>query len=250
VPTVIYKQTKEGGGKDRTASEQTMEQISSSEESSIMSNDLTTIHTDNGWDDAAAEAGERLLRGTLLRFADWNWTSGKEAIAVEKGTRLVAVGTAAAWVFWQNGKPARTIVRQPGRPLPDREELGDLDEDQWELGPDNRPKDPWQNTRFVYLIDPDTAKAFTFSTSSWGGRGAVIDLADDISRMRKAHPGAVPVVELQAAPMQTKYGRKSKPVLKIVGWKTAGGPAVERQVAEKQLPPPTAQEELDDEIPF
>jgi hypothetical protein len=34
-----------------------------------MTHDLIT--TDDGWNDAAAEANERVLRGTLLKFSDW-----------------------------------------------------------------------------------------------------------------------------------------------------------------------------------
>jgi hypothetical protein len=37
-------------------------------------------------------------------------------------------------------------------------------------------------------------------------------------RMRVARPGINPVVEFDAAAHQTKYGRKMKPVLRIVGW--------------------------------
>jgi hypothetical protein len=210
------------------------------------------LPADDGWGDAAAEASERTIRGTRLRFSDWRWLLGKEAIMVEEGRQLVAVGTAAAWVQWENGKPVRTIMRQPGGRLPEREELGDLDQDRWGLGPDNQPKDPWQNTRFVYLIDPLTAEAYTFSTSSWGGCGAVIELGDAIARMRKNHPNAVPVVELQAAPMKTKFGNKSRPVFKIVSWKTAASePAqIERQITDQTVQPQTVQQELDDEIPF
>jgi len=132
-----------------------------------MTNDLTTTIINDGWDDAAAEANERVLRGTLLRFHDWNWTRGKEAEPVEKGTKLVALGAAAGWVRWAAGAPAEYRMRQNGKPLPDREELGNTDPTSWELMPDgNTPRDPWQSTRFVYLVNPDTAEAFTFSTSS------------------------------------------------------------------------------------
>jgi len=31
----------------------------------------------DGWSDAAAEAGERMIRGRLLKFADWRWNAGK-----------------------------------------------------------------------------------------------------------------------------------------------------------------------------
>jgi hypothetical protein len=209
-----------------------------------MRNDLTT--TDDGWNDAAAEANERVLRGTLLKFADWNWTRGKEAGPVEKGTKLVALGTTAAWVRWASGKPVEYRIRQSGKPLPDREELGHADATDWEMGPDGKtPRDPWQSTRFVHLVDPNTAEALTFSTSSWGGREAVTNLGDAIARMRSAHPKALPVVALEAAAMHTKFGRKSKPVFKIVDWKAIGS-----GVWDAQLPPPAADEEISDGLPF
>jgi hypothetical protein len=187
-----------------------------------MTHEIAIARSIDGWDDIAAEANERVLRGTLLKFSDWNWTRGKEVEPVKRGTQLVAIGTAAAWVKWKDGKPAETRLREPGTKMPDREQLGDLDPVTWEAGPDNKPRDPWRNTRFVYLIDPNTAEAFTFSTSSWGGLEAVINLGDAIARMRLAHPNAMPIVALEAAPMITRYGRKSKPTFKIVGWKAAG----------------------------
>jgi hypothetical protein len=229
-----------------------------------MTTELATYQAnDDGWADAAREAAERHVRGTLLKFADRQWTKGNEAIPLEEGTHLVALETAAGWVKWHDGKPdpANYRMRQPGKSLPEREELGDLDKDQWEPGPDGAPRDPWQNTRFVYLVDPNSAEAFTFSTSSWGGRGAVADLGDQIQRMRYAHPGAVPIVELGWAPMQTKFGRKSRPIFRVVAWKK-GGPAPEEAPRIEHKPGPnkyaeakgrastTTEEALEDAIPF
>jgi hypothetical protein len=222
--------------------------FSANEERETMSTDLviTNAVASDGWADTAAEASERLLRGTLLKFADWNWSAGKEATPLDKGRQFIAIDSAAAWVKWVGGKPAEHRVRLPGKPLPDREELGDLDENFWELTSDGKRRDPWQNTRFVTLVCPHSAELFTFSTSSWGGRSAVVDLADAISRMRTVYPDAVPVVELQAAPMATQHGRKSKPVFKVVAWKSAAG----KDPAERTLAPPTVQEVMEDEIPF
>src|SRR5262245_5990447 len=213
--------------------------------------------SDDGWNDAAVEANERVIKGTLLKFADWKWTKGKESIPVEDGARLVALGTAAAWVEWRNGKPVSYRMREPGRRLPDREELGDLDEADWEPGPDGKPRDPQQSTRFVHLVDPVTAEAYTFSTSAFGGRAAVSDLADQIQRMRAAHPGAVPIVELHASPMLTKFGRKSRPWFKVVGWRSVGDGApspsnggTPPQLAHQSNAAAEAAQVLDDEIPF
>jgi hypothetical protein len=212
------------------------------------------LPADDGWGDAAVEASERTIKGTLLKFADWHWSAGREATPVEDGTQLVALATSAAWVKWEKGKPVRYIVRESGRRLPERDELGDTDVNKWEAGPDGDPKDPWQNTRFVYLVCPKSAEAFTFSTSSWGGRGAVSDLGDQISRMRSVHQNAVPLVELRAGPMPTKHGRKSKPIFKVIGWKSADGgdeqAPVERQISAKQADEEIYHHEMDDEIPF
>ncbi len=226
-----------------------------------MSNDLTTLApTDDGWPEAAAEASERIIRGTLLKFSDRTWSTGKEGTPVPEGRQLVALSTAAAWVKWADGKPVEYRMRLAGRSLPEREELGDLDRKQWEPGPDGTPRDPWQSTRFVYLVDPETAEAFTFSTSSWGGRGAVVDLADQIARMRFAHPGAVPVVELTYAPMTTRFGRKWRPLLKVMSWKNTGEqarPAIEDRNADvnkyaelKARKATVTEAALEDSIPF
>lgn len=215
-----------------------------------MTNELATTSTSDGWDDAAAESAERVIKGTFMKFADWRWSSGKEGNPVEEDTRLVALGTAAAWVKWADGKPAEYRLRQPGQPLPEREQLGDQDEADWPAGPDGKPRDPWQSTRFVYLVNPATAEAFTFSTSSWGGRGAVADLGDQIQRMRYAHPGAVPIVELHAAPMLTKFGKKSKPWLKVVDWKRADDTSNAPIQLEHKSAPAKVAATLDDDIPF
>jgi hypothetical protein len=225
-----------------------------SDNHSLMQQQPAAMPANDGWGDAAAEASERMIRGTLLKFADWRWTTGKEATPVADGTKLVALATVAMWVRWESGKPAEYRMRESGRRLPDREELGHNDESQWDKDLSGEPQDPWRNTRLVYLVHPLTAEAFTFSTSSWGGRGAVSDLGDQIARMRSVHADAVPIVELRAAEMPTKYGRKSKPVFKIVEWKTADAeqPApVERQITLQKAKQEVARNnDMDDEIPF
>ena len=70
----------------------------------------------DGWDDTAAEAEARLIRGSLLKFRDWKWSIGKEkeAVEVKEGRRLIAVATAAAWVKWREDKPVEYRLREPG----------------------------------------------------------------------------------------------------------------------------------------
>jgi hypothetical protein len=216
-----------------------------------MSNALTISNTgtNDGWSDAAAEAAESVVRGTLLRFADWHWTAGQADKPLPEGTQLVAWETAAGWVKWADGKPVEYLMREPGQRLRDRDELGDTDAASWEAGPGGEPRDPWQNSRFVYLFDSNTLEVFTFSTSSFGGRGAVTYLGDQIQRMRSARPGAIPVVELTAAPMKTKFGNKSKPVFKVIRWIDAANRAPAEDEPKQVTAAPLAAE-LCDEIPF
>ena len=101
---------------------------------------------DDGFEAAAAEGAERILKGDLLKFSDGHWLVGREAVLIKQDLRLVAMGTAAAWVRWAGGKPDKYVIRQAGAPFPEREELGDNDEALWEPGPDDKPRDPWQST--------------------------------------------------------------------------------------------------------
>ena len=209
----------------------------------------TPLASDDGFDQAAADAASRIVRGTLLKFSDGRWSKGKEGIPVADGAELVALSTAYGWVKWVAGKPEKYVMREPGKRLADRDELGDLDEAGWEDGPSGEPRDPWQESRFLYLVEQDTAESFTFSTSTWTGREAIVTLADQIALMRRARPNVVPVVALGSAPIQTRFGRKSKPVLQVMRWH--GGdvePAPPRQLPETTFgsePPPV---ETDDEF--
>jgi hypothetical protein len=174
-----------------------------------------------GWGDAAAENAGRLLCGSLLKFNnEGKWGIGKEFVPLPNGFQLAALDTKAAWVFWQGGKPVdeKTVVRGPGEQLPDRDTLGDNDKGQWEKGFNNELKDPWANTRYIHFANPETAEAYTFSTTSIGGKRAVSELSDAVSRMRITHPNATPIVEFGSKPMATRYGVKPRPHFQIVGW--------------------------------
>jgi hypothetical protein len=216
-----------------------------------MANDLVTVSdSDDGWDDEAAAASGRTIQGTLIRFNDWKWRAGKEDKALPDGTRMVAVKTAASWVRWENKRPVEHITREKGKQFPVREDLSMWeDKSAWEVGLSGDVEDPWRNTRYVYLISPETMEAYTFSTSSAGGRNAVRDLGDNIARVRKmrGNPNLVPLVELSAEVMPTKYGKKSKPVFKIIEW---GGEAT--PVGPDEPPPYDSYPddvEMDDIIP-
>ena len=90
---------------------------------------------DDGFSDAAVDANSKVLRGTLVTFSDGHWYRGKEKVEIKEGTRYAAVGTAHFWQKWQDKKPVETIMREPGKKLRERNDLGDLDEGDWESRP-------------------------------------------------------------------------------------------------------------------
>jgi hypothetical protein len=233
-----------------------------------------TQTTNDSWDDADADSG-RMIRGQLIRCNDGRWFYSKEGTPVESGARFLAAGTLATLVRWHNGQPIEVLIKQPGQPLPDVDDLNSkIDESEWELDPDRKPKPPWQPQRLVYLVDIATYAKLTFVTSSFGGARAIADLRDAIETRRRLYgDGAVPVVELVSAPWKTRFGVKLRPAFKIVGWvggnppaqigatpPASGGGAAPAQVGIMPLQvqieaKPTASKksvaaDLDDQIPF
>jgi hypothetical protein len=180
----------------------------------------------DGWADAAT-THQGVIKGSLLKCNDGQWLKGKGNQNLN-GAQRVAVSTRDAWVHWVDQKPVQYILRKAGKQLPDRSELGDLDESLWPVGPDGKTRrDPWVFTTLVYLIDEQTAEQFTFATSTWGGRMAVAELGEQVATMRRAHgqARAVPVVELTSFHKQTRFGRKLWPQFKIVDWRGFDAPA-------------------------
>jgi hypothetical protein len=212
-----------------------------------------TLPANDGWEDTAAEASQRTIQGTLLKFVDGGWKVGREGTPLSSGRPFIALATTSAWVKWENNNPATYKLREPGKTLPYREDLGDEDEAAWEKGPDGQPRDPWQLTGFLYMTDESSAEPYTFSTSSWGGRGAISDLALAIKNKRFREPDAQPVVELESAPHKTKFGMKTKPRFTIVGWYSNSPPvAAQADSAVLRTPqkPKVVEADFDDEIPY
>ena len=146
---------------------------------------------DDGWNSPIDDDNSgRQIQGTLLRFDDKQWFAGKERTVVPNGSRFIALGTKAGWKRWENGKVVDFMTEIDGN-YPKRHELGYSDESKWECGPDDKPTDPLQNSREVLLIDPHTCTAYTFCTSSAGGRSAVDDLKNAVRNARRLRRGAV-----------------------------------------------------------
>ena len=70
------------------------------------------------------------------------------------------------------------MVRVADGKLPSkRSDLGDQDRSAWETDDHNEPRDPWQFTNYLPMMD-ENGVLYTFTTSSAGGRATVSDWHD------------------------------------------------------------------------
>jgi hypothetical protein len=210
----------------------------------------------DSWEEAAKEGDGRLIQGTRLGFSDGAWSIGKEQTAFDTARRLIALGTLTAWVRWEAQKPAEIIVKQAGKPFPEREDLQPPvpTDGVWPNNPDgSEGKDPWQRTMHLYLCDETTSAGYTFASSSWGAKSSITDLAVTIRNHRYKEPGALPIVTLGSAPFKTRFGLRKKPAFDIVGWTGVTGPETRPDAPLTKVVEAKAEDSgkpYDDEIPF
>jgi hypothetical protein len=205
---------------------------------------------DDGFGVAEPGAGS-LIQGKMVRFKDDSFLIGGTDHMPEDVKRLTVVSMLTLWTKWCDGKPTH-VVTPTGQVHPQREEMGDLDQDEWEAGLDGRPSDPWRDSRHVVMVHDASAQVFTFVTATVGGRIAVSNLKSQIALYRRVHKHACPVIELGRADMKTKVGVKQRPDLRVVGWLDPTPEAVP-PASPKQLPPASALKSADvlnDRIPF
>jgi hypothetical protein len=189
-------------------------------------------------------AGASMIVGKMVKFLDGRFVVDKTE-PLPATTTLVAVNAVTAWVHWEDSRPVEHRITQPGQSHPYRTDLPDQDETKWPPGLNDEPSDPWRDTRYLHLIDPNTGADYTFVTDSFGGRRAVGDLKQQIANVRMAHPRAVPLVQLASTMMKTRFGQKARPDFKIVGWRGRQddiGGAGKTKIAHAA--------DMDDSIPF
>jgi hypothetical protein len=171
---------------------------------------------DDGWNDI--DANDRVIQGELIKCVDGQWSS-KDGTPVPK--RLLALATITMLQLWKNKIPVQTIVKRPGQPWPNVDELNaEIPQEDWELGLDGNLRPPWQRQFAIYLLDPDTAANYTFANGTAGASIAVSNLKDAIKWQRALRgDNVLPLVELSNKPMKTKFGSKLRPHFQIVEWR-------------------------------
>src|SRR5262245_43801062 len=117
----------------------------------------------------------------LLKFTRGVWSTGQDGEIVAADARFLAVVTGLRHdhIKWVDGQPAdrRMVLVEDHFLAPARVELGDLDEDDWPIGKDGTPADPWSFTYELPLLDLETDGQRLFATSSYGGQKCIGRLA-------------------------------------------------------------------------
>jgi len=127
---------------------------------------------------------------------------------------------------------------------PDRESLGDTDQDLWEKSLEGKPQDPWQFQLMVPMQVVETGELLIFSTSSITGKRAVDNLIEQCERMQRLEPDFYPVIKLSIGGFQHRDSR--------VGWvKTPALPRVGKAPkSDVSAALTTASDDMSDSIPF
>jgi hypothetical protein len=184
------------------------------------------LQNKNAFEAYADAATQNRIVGDLLKFSKGEYLSGQDGKEVEEGTELVAnmdefmIG----WVRWEGGKPTDMRMGRidEGFVPPARRELGDTDENEWEIDETSKePRDPWQMTNYLIMKDPSGEQLFTFATSSKGGIGAVAKMAGAYGKAMRQRPDEFPIVALNVDSYRhpnKAYGKIFTPKLDIVGW--------------------------------
>ena len=172
----------------------------------------------------ATDRSRRVFPGELLKFTKGVWEQGLDRAPVSSAQTFVPVMNTLmeGHIKWAEGRPADAamgLVADGFQPQ-DRNDLGDLDPELWEIGEDGKRQDPWQPTTLLVFVSAEAPHHIhTFSTSTIGGQSAVGDLCEAHARATE-DAGQYPVVTLAVDFYEHRiksYGRVKVPLFKLCG---------------------------------
>jgi hypothetical protein len=179
------------------------------------------------------QASANLIQGDRLKFSGNNvWTdAGGKPLNLD--IRYVVTGARIGLQRWvkKDGKPVPEVILGT---LPEIEKLNAaIPKETWETGLDGKPKAPWAFIWVFYLVNPVTAKKFTYVNSTSGTKIAYNDLVEQIFTARELRgEDVLPIVKLGTTPMKTQWGVRPRPAFEVEDYTLAGAGAL----AHKQAP--------------
>lgn len=187
---------------------------------------LGGVNARNAFESYGQQMSISSITGTLIKFNKGDWVTGDDE-DLDENMEVVANmdSLMVGWIKWVDNRPAEQIMGPvaEGYQPPRRNELGDMDQDDWENDEQGRPRDPWQFSNYIVLKEPGQPATeenlYTFATSSKGGLGAIGAVCRDYGKQMRTRPDEYPIIKLGTDSYQHRvYGRTKVPVLTIVGW--------------------------------
>jgi hypothetical protein len=192
-------------------------------------NAAVVANDNNPWLQVSAEL-DKFVGAPFLKFSkQGEYVVGNDIEVVPAGTQCIAhvEATEFGWKKWFNN---RVIDTRMGRVAdqfipPQRDELGDTDQSQWELQDDGTRRDPWQFQGSVPLTRLDTQETLNFATGSKGGLNCINRLTKIYGTRIQTHQLAGQlIIELEADRYKHhKYGWIFYPIMREAGWIDADG---------------------------
>ena len=211
---------------------------------------MNNLATTNSVSDYLATHGVG-MNGTFFKFAkDGKFRKASDDEEIPEGTQFTVIydQIQVGWLKF-SGKGIPPVRKQgplfAGFKAPKREDLGDLDQAEWEVDAlSGKPKDPWQFQSLLPLQQVETQELFVFQTSSVTGRRAVDRVIQSCERMLLFEPDVYPVIKLRIGGFQHRLDQ--------VGWVKV--PAFKRVGKTPKADTTTVitnvKDDLNDDIPF
>jgi hypothetical protein len=184
----------------------------------------------NAYEAFGAQATQRNIVGSILKFTKGFWKAGMNNDDIEDDVQLIVEmrSLMVGWQKWVDDKPVDNhmgLVSENFQP-PSRRVIGDNKEDGgWEEDDNGVERDPWQKSNMVIMRAigtlTDTEGLYTFVTSSRGGLNAIGELSKRYGRKIREDDTLLPIIELDKDSYlhsNKRIGEVYIPVLKLVGW--------------------------------
>src|SRR6516162_3377300 len=181
---------------------------------------------DNPYVAYGESAARTRIIGKLLKFNKFGeWISGESSTEMAQDAQLVVnmeefyIG----WIKWEDAKPVDQVMGRvmDGYAPPRRSELGDTEREYWTPDNSGSPRDPWQFSNYLVMMDIETQELYTYATASRGGLQAIGQLSKAYGKSMRHRPNQFPVVLLEVSSYEhpnKQFGTIKIPVLRIVGW--------------------------------
>ena len=159
---------------------------------------LATTGDSNAWIEISTALTEH-LGAPFAKFTKDGTFAVSDTETIPAGTRCVAHADDASfgWNLWRDGNVVDRrsgLVRDRYVP-PQRAELGDLDQIQWEVQPDGSRRDPWQFSATLPISRMDTDEVYNFTTGSKGGLNAINGIVRAYGKRIAKGLEGLPIVE-------------------------------------------------------